>query len=476
MSELKLYAGPKIRRLRKGLDITQAEMAQALGVSASYLTLIERDQRPVSARVLVRLAQVYDLDLGGLADTADDGRVQALREAAADPVLAGFDLQAADLRELAERQPHVADAMVRMHTALRDAVADAAGLADHMRAAGSNAVAGELPIEEVRDAFQANDNHYPVLEDAAEAFLSKVDLVDGEIFAALTGRLREAHGVATRIMPYDVMGEALRRYDPHPRRLLLSEMLEPSARIFQVAFQIGLFEEGEALDALVAQARLTTPESRSLYRVNLASYFAAAVMMPYERFRAAAEALRYDLDVLSRRFSASHEQVCHRLTTLRRSGARGVPFFLIRVDQAGNVSKRFGGRVFHFARSGGACPRWNLYDAFRTPARVLSQLVELPDGARFFTIAKAIRRPGAGPGLPGQVVAVGLGCEAAYAPRLVYADSLPAGAAAPATPIGITCRLCERAACPQRAHPPLGRRVIVDEARRGFAPFAFRIE
>lgn len=474
MAEGKLFAGARLKRFRKGLGLTQAHMAADLNVSASYLNLIERDQRPVSARVLLKLAETYDLDLRAFAASADGHLLSGLSEAAADPVLSGFELGAPELRELAETQPRAAEALVRMHAAYREAAEDAASLAER-REDGAAAVGSELPVEEVREAIHARANYFPELEDAASAFLRDVDLVDGEIFATLAARLREAHGVAVRIMPFDVMDGDLRRYDPHSRRLMLSEMLEAPSRIFQTAYQIALFEAGGLLDRLVAEAGLTSNEARRLYRVTLANYLAAAVMAPYDAFFAAAEATRYDIDVLARRFSASFEQVCHRLTTLGRPGARAPEFFLVRVDHAGNVTKRFGGRVFHFARTGAACPRWSIYEAFRHPGRVLTQVIETPDGQRFFTIARAVRRPAAGPGEDAQLLSLGLGCAVEHAPKIAYADGADLGPGA-ATPVGVTCRLCERARCRERAHPPLRRKLYVDERRRSLSPFSFWLE
>lgn len=477
MAEKKLFAGPKIRRFRKGLGLTQTQMADELGVSASYLNLIERDQRPISARVLLQLAEAFDLDLRSLNADADENVIAGLREAARDPVLAGFEIDAGELRELADRQPRIADAFARLYGSYRDTLAEAADLADRAAdGAGAEGLRAGAPMDEVRDALQARDNHFPTLEAAAEALGAELALKDGQMFAGLCARLADAHAVAVKIMPADVMAGSLRRFDRHSRRVLVSEMLEPAARAFQLAFQLALFEAGDELDRLAAEPAFSSTEAVRLYRVALANYLAAALMTPYARFHAAAVETRYDIDVLARRFSISLEQACHRLTTLRRPGARGVPFFMIRVDQAGNVSKRYGGRVFPFARSGGACPRWNLYDAFRQPDLWARQLVELPEGARFFTIAHAVRRPSPGTGEAGQLLTVGLGCEAEYARELVYSDGMDIGPAAVAAPIGVSCRACERVNCARRAYPPLSRRLFVDENRRGVGAFSFRAD
>jgi predicted transcriptional regulator len=273
-------------------------------------------------------------------------------------------------------------------------------------------------------------------------------------------------------MPIDVMPDALRRYDHHRRQLLISEIVDPSGRTFQAAYQLAFAEMRETIDALAARLEPADGPARRLLRVSFGNYFAGALMMPYGRFHAAAEALGYDVEVLGARFGASFEQVAHRLTTLARSGARGIPFFLVRVDSAGNVSKRFSSGRFPFSQFGGTCPLWNLHSTFRTPGQVATQVIELPDGSRWFSMARAVKRAFNPWGTPDPQFVVGLGCELKYAQRLVYARGFDLSAPDP-TPIGINCRLCERAACPQRAAPPLMHALIVDEMKRGVSPFEF---
>ncbi len=473
MSERKLFAGAKIKRFRKGLGVTQADMAADLGVSPSYLNLIERDQRPISARVLLALAETYDLDLRGLSPDADERTLTALREAFSDPLLAAYDVDEAERREAAERHPNLIDAVLRLHGAYRDLLADSAGLIDRLEKSGhSTPIGGELPMDEVREALHAARNHFPELEAAAEALREGLDSSGPDLIASGTARLAERHGITVKQVPADVMGESLRRFDRHGRRLLLSEMLDPASRVFQLLAQLALIEQTEAIDAVAEPARLTTPESRRLYKVALANYFAAATMMPYRKFREAAASTRHDLDQLARRFGASFEQVGHRLTTLGRRADRGIPFFMLRADHAGNVSKRYGSDVFPFARSGGTCPRWSMFDAFRADGRILSEIVELPDGTRFLSIARAVRRVVPATHEPPRPVVVVLGCAAEHAGDVVYADRLDRSA--PGNPIGVTCRLCDRPDCRERAHPPYRRRLFVDENRRSAAPFAFR--
>ncbi|MEM7693895.1 MAG: short-chain fatty acyl-CoA regulator family protein [Pseudomonadota bacterium] len=470
----KLFLGPQIKKMRRSLGLTQAQMADGLDISASYLTLIERNQRPLTAPLILRLAEAYDVDVRTLAPSTDGALRVTLQEVAADPLVAAADASAAELSEMADLFPRAADALVRLHAAYRQAREDVEALAETAEGSGAPAV-GHTAVEEAREALQVNDNFYPALEDAADTIVKTANLrtdLPSALTASMVDHLKRAHNVDVVIMPYDVMKGLLRRFDRHRRRLLLSELLSPSGRTFQVAALVGQLEAGELVRALSIDPRLTNDSSRGLYRLTLTNYLAGAIQLPYTRFHEAAERLRYDVEVLASRFGASFEQAAHRLTTLRKPGARGVPFFMIRVDRAGNISKRFGGGVFPFSRAGGTCPRWRLYEAFRVPGRVVVDVATLPEGQTFVTVARTVDRPGAGAHTPGQELVVGLGAEAAHAERLVYADGLTLkGKDFGATPIGINCRVCPREDCHWRAVPPLTARLAVDTNRRSLTPY-----
>lgn len=471
----KLFLGPNVRKLRRSLGLTQAQMADGLGVSASYLTLIERNQRPVTAQLMLRLAESFDVDVRTLAPSTDASTLVALKEVAADPAVAGADLTRQDLTEGAEAAPRLADALVRLHEAYRRARDEREAIAEQA-AEGLPPGAGlpHSPVEEARTALQAAGNYFPELEEVAANFTARANVrldLPQALTTSLVNHLKSAHGVDVVIMPYDVMHGLLRRFDRHRKRLLLSELLSPSSRTFQVAQLVGQLEAGELVRTMAQHPSLTSDASRGMYRLTLGNYLAAAIMFPYERFHEAAERLRYDVEVLASRFAANFEQVAHRLATLGRPGQRGVPFFMIRVDRAGNISKRFGGDVFPFARSGGACPRWRLYEAFRTPGRTIVDVVALPEGQTFLTVGRAVQRPGAGAHTPAQELVVGLGADIAHASRLVYADGLDLKGAV--TPIGVNCRLCPRERCNWRAFPPLTAEVVVDMTRRSMTPYHF---
>jgi predicted transcriptional regulator/DNA-binding XRE family transcriptional regulator len=465
----KIFAGARLRRLRRERGLTQAEAAEALGLSASYLNLLERNQRPVTARVLLALADAFDVDVRAFASESDRQLVADLQEAAADPVLSGFELDRMELSEFADSQPRAAEAFARLFQAYRETTAATADLATRMSGPGAATGGPGAVLESVRDALDARQNHFPELEDAAEALIDRIGLRTHRREQQLADYLQDAHGFTMRVLDEDIMAGARRRLDFHGRRLLLSEALSPASRAFHMAVVLATLELGDTLDRLADEPDLPATEGRKLYRVGLANYFAGAVHMPYARFLKTAEETRYDIPRLQRRFEVSFEQICHRLTTLQRPGARGLPFFMIRVDAAGNVSKRFGGGIMPFARSGGGCPKWNLYDALRTPERILAQAFELPDGTTMLSLARGQISP-APAGHPPVLHAIALGCAWEHAAKIVHAD--PIAQAAPA-PVGIACRLCDREDCAQRAFPPLNRKLVMDTHQLRASPYTF---
>ncbi len=480
--ENKLFIGPRLRRLRREFGLTQARMAEELDISPSYLNLIERGQRPATAQFLIKLAGAYDVDIRALASDTEHQALGELREVFSDPVFAGGSgpVPQQELRDLTEHSPSVADAVLRLYQAYNgaklsgDRLAGAVGASDgsHAMAGSSGAHALHSPMDQIRDMIRAANNHYPELDQVAEDLFARFRQQDDEIYAPMRRHLREERNIDVRVMPEDVMRGELRRFDRHRKRLMLSELMEPAGRSFQVAYHLAFTEAGKIIDDLVERAALKDPVTKRLARVAFGNYFAGALMMPYARFLDAAETLGYDIDILCQRFGASYEQVAHRLTTLQRPTARGIPFFFIRLDNAGNISKRFSSGKFHFSKFGGTCPLWNVHSTFSAPGKILTQIVEMPDGVQYFSLARTVRRAITPYSEPEPQLAIGLGCELRYAHRLVYAKGQNLDTPNP-TPIGINCQLCDRPDCRQRAAPPLTKTLDVDEHRRGVSPYSF---
>lgn len=453
-----LYLGPRLKRLRRELGLTQQAMAAELDISPSYIALLERNQRPLTADLLLRLARTYRLDMADLAADERDDHARRLADMLRDPIFAEIDLPPLEIADVATSFPGMTEAMLRLHTAYAREQQALAGLR-----AGAGADNASDPVGEARRFVAARRNYFPTLDSRAEALADEIDKAGG-----LPEWLRK-QGVRVRQLPAEVMMDALRRYDRHNEQLLLEETLSPRARTWQMALHVAYTVLRPDIAALVRGESFASQTAAQLVRRALAGYAAAALLMPYDRFARAVEARAYDIEALSGQFGTSFEQVAHRLTTLNRPGQERVPFFFIRVDAAGNVSKRLDGAGFPFAAHGGGCPLWTLHDAFRRPGEVLTQWLELPDGQRFFSIARSVTSGGGAFGKIVTMRAIALACAAEHAPRLVYA-----GATAPdPTPIGITCRLCNRAQCTARAEPPLGREILPDDYRRTAEPFTF---
>ncbi len=465
--------GAKVRSLRRREGMSQARLATRLGISASYLNLIEHNRRALPAPLLIKLADVFALDLREL--SADhDQRLQAdLLEAFGDPLFDPHDLTAAEVRELAASYPPVARAVLALYQGYRGAREAVDTLTAKLTDGDLSGVdSTRLPTEEVSDLIQRHMNHFPALEQGAEELWRRARLDGEDLYGGLCRHLRDAHGIRVQLETTAAMRGAMRRYDPERRVLHLSELLRRGSRNFQLAHQVGLAEQQDALRRLAEDPMLTSDPARALARVALANYFAAAVLMPYERFLEAARAERYDLELLGHRFRAGFEQTCHRLTTLRRAGAEGVPFHMVRVDVAGNISKRFSASGLRFARFSGACPRWNVFSAFTTPGMIRTQLSQMPDGTTWFWVARTVRKEGGGYHAPHSLLAVALGCEVSHARELVYAEGVDLESRTALVPVGLTCRLCERMDCEQRAFPPLQHPLDVNENVRGVSFYA----
>ncbi|MGC8535697.1 MAG: helix-turn-helix domain-containing protein [Rhizomicrobium sp.] len=462
MSKKTLYLGPRLKRLRRELGLTQANMAADLEVSPSYVALMERNQRPLTAELLLRLAQTYRIDLSTLGEGDNEELEKRLHAATRGPIFADMDLSGLDIADIAANYPDFAEAFLRLHQALSQSEL---ALAERREQGDDGAGPGNDPVSEARAFLTLRRNCFPLLDDSAEALASEMSTLE-----ALIARFATRHGLQVHFVDPAVITGALRWYDYHRKRIMLSNRLDHPGRRYQLALQLAMLEQERQIDGLLDQGRFASDNARTLGRRALEAYWAAALLMPYRDFARAAHELRYDVEALAAGFGVSFEQAAHRLTTLQRPGAEGVPFFFIRIDRAGNVSKRLDSAGFPFARHGGACPLWNVHAAFEQPGTVLVQKIELPDGARFLSIARTVTAGGGAHGALRVTRAIALACAEHHAGQLVYADALKEEGA---TPMGIACRFCHRPQCLARSAPPIGRDLRSDYFRQAVTPFAF---
>lgn len=470
MAMRKLFIGRKIRSLREAHKATQSQFADRIGISTSYLNQIENNQRPVSASVLLALVDKFQIDLGELSAGEGDRLLSALSEALTDPLFESYNPNLQELKLITQNAPSLAHALVRAHQAYRRNSEQLASLNDSM--GRSTQAAEATPYEEVRDFFHFVDNYIHDLDVQAEELSTELGLAHDDRHAALTSYLQRVHNV--KIARAEPGRDILRHFDPATRVLSLNAYIPATSRDFQLALQIAQLQAADTVDRVVKTGNFRTKEAADICRIGLHNYFAGALLFPYRAFQAAATLLRHDLELLASRFGASLEQVCHRLSTLQRPGEKGIPVFFARVDRAGNITKRHSATKLQFARFGAACPLWNVHQAFEAPGRIIRQLAETPDGARFLCLATQITKGGGGFKSSQPQYAIAFGCEISYAPAFVYADDLDLSQRSSFDPIGISCRICERTQCFQRAVPPLMRKLHVDHDTRTLLPY--RIE
>lgn len=462
----KLFIGPRLRGLRQGRGWTLEVCAARLGLSPSYLSQIEANQRPVTARVLIDAMRVFEVDAAAL-DAADDQRLIAdLREAVADLVGGAQAPGLSEIKQVVGNAPHFARAYLALHRAHRQLDERLKQTEEAVSLDERVAASALLPYEEVRDFFHYKDNYIHALDAAAEALAEDLALAEGGGEAALELHLTRRLGVRVeRSRELNL----LRHYDPEARILVLGAAQPAATRSFQMAYQIAAMTLADVVEAELEAASFRSQSAAQVCRTGLLNYAAGALLLPYGNFRETARKVRHDIEQLGLIFQVSLEQVFHRLSTLQRPGARGVPFYFVRLDRAGNITKRHSATRFQFARFGGTCPMWNVHDAFSRPDAWMVQLAEMPDGLRYVCVAKGVVKPSGAYLEADRRYALGLGCEVQYADQLVYADGLDLSG--PSAPIGVSCRICERSDCSQRAFPPVDRRFEVLENDRRWVPF-----
>jgi predicted transcriptional regulator/transcriptional regulator with XRE-family HTH domain len=463
MAQQKLYAGAKLRETRTRLGLTQRAFAEKLGVSLPYLNQMENNNRPVSTGVVLALAQEFGFDVTELSTGDAERMVTDMREALADPVFSDGAPPLADLRLAASNAPALARAFLKLHSAYRQGSERLASLDDVL--GRDDSPARPSPWEEVRDFFHYCNNYIDSIDHAAEHF-ARPNGQTCDVTETAIGVL-QSQGIHIR---YN--SESVRDFDKERGILSLCARTSKATQSFQILHQLALLAQNDLLDATLDLARFHTEDARKIARIGLANYFAGAALLPYTEFLTAAGETRHDLEMLGDRFGASIEQVGHRLSTLQRVGAKGIPFYFVRVDQAGTITKRHSSTRLQFARYGGACPLWNVHQAFETPGRFLRQLAETPDGVRYLSIARDVSKSGGSFHAPVRRYAVGLGCEISHASDLVYADDLDVKNPNAFEPIGISCRICERKNCHQRSVPPLERALTIDPDKRGTLPYS----
>jgi len=454
----------QLRALRQRRGVRQAEMAGALGISASYLSQLENDERHLTPALADTLRAAFPVDWADLAPSDGDGAADALRDALADPLLGG-PLPGEQVERMARQFPAFADRFVALHTLYARGRQRLAMMDETL--GNTLSAGGRMPWEETRDWFHLANNYVDEVDRGAEALALDIAGDDASPRVKSMQDWLRRHGVTLEWRS----GGPMRRFDAERQHLVLDSNQPLESGRFQLAYQLAAIALSDQIAGIVAQAPLQTEAARHLLTVGLGNYAAGALLMPYERFRTAARAMRHDVDRLRQYFHTSFEQTCHRLSTLQRPQARGIPVFFCRVDMAGNITKRHSATRLQFGRFGGACPLWIVHEAVAIPDRIHVQLAEMPDGIRYVSIAKGLVKPSGSYYRPPRRYAVALGCEADLAGEFVYADGLNLNNDDAVARIGASCRICPRDDCDQRAFPPSDKAIDVDPSQRDLVPY-----
>jgi len=467
MAARKVFAGARLRALRDQHRLNQVELAARLDISPSYVNQLESNQRPLTAAVMMALADAFNLDLASLTTDSSDRLLRDLREVLADPVFGETIPNLSELKTAALNAPDLARSLLQLYESYRKT---SERLASADAALSRNPSAGfQTAYEEVRDFFHYADNYIDPLDRAAEALSSDIGPFAPDRLQRLIAYCAETHDLNV-VLAVPQRTDLIRDYDRASRTLTINARMEPPTQFFQIAAHLATIEQATAMAEIVEGAGFKTDEARSVCRMGLANYFAGALQMPYGPFLRAAETHRYDIEELGLVFGASLEQVAHRLSTMQRPRERGIPFFFARVDAAGTITKRHSATALQFARFGGACPLWNVHRAFEEHGRIIRQLAETPDGNRYLWLAWSSEKRSGGWQAPARRYAYALGCEIGHAGRLIYGADLDLTKAV-FDPIGVSCRICERRNCTQRSVPPLASSISVSTDRRLIVPY-----
>lgn len=471
MAEQKVFLGPRVRRIRNSLGLTQSAMAGELGISPSYLNLIERNQRPLTVPLIIKLSSVFKIDPQEL-QVEGAGTLSALKEVFADPLLMGELPGDQELVEVTDAAPNAASGIVKLYRAYREQQERLSDLSAMLaKNDGSPQISGSrLPIDIVRQVFEERPNYFGRIDEAAEKF-SEEFISSDEPETSLRNWLKSKHGISVRILPVKTMPNLRRRLDRHSMRLFLSARLSLPDRLREIAIETAMLALAKPIQDELEGLNLQGDEAIRLARSELSRYAAHALVMPYAAFQSSAKRNEYDIDALSAQFNVSFQQAATRVTSLQRADLPGVPFFIMEIDHAGNIVRRAGAKGYPRSQFGGACPKHAVYSAFSLPGQVFTNEIELPDGARFVTLSCTVDGLRGAMNDPIRRTAIMLCCASEYAGQVGFASNLDG---LHKVDVGPACRLCERQGCMSRAAPSVTRPMGLDEMVTGLSAFDFR--
>ena len=469
--------GSRIRKERRSKGLSQSVLSKNLGISASYLNLLESGRRTITVPLLIKIGNELSLSLKDLTVESNKRILSDVMEVLSNDIFDDLDITNLETTEFISNNTNIAKALITLNDSYKSLREDMQNRLEKMDVESTikEKKSSRLPVEIVSDFLQENKNYFDSLERKAEELRDKIGLRFGPGIGSteikFTSYLKSEYNVDIKIVPPEDDQKSVKKYDSSKNILYLSEMLTYTTRNFHLAYQIAYFDAQKLIDEIIQKNKFYSEEVIPLVKISLMNYFSAALIMPYDDFLESAKKYKYDVEILMHHYASSFEQITHRLTNLQRPGNEGVPFHFLKTDIAGNVSKRFSLSGIHIPRHGGSCPRWNVYIAFLNPGKIHPQISRMPDGKVYFCIARAFEKGIEKYGMPKSFVSIGLGCDMQYAKELTYTEGMDLENKNLETPIGVSCRICPRVDCQQRAFPPIDKDLKLDIGFRGTSPY-----
>ena len=471
MSQLDLKIGPKIKGFRRQLGIQANKLAEKLNISPSYLTLIEGGKRKIDADLLLKICQELKIEVSDLAIKSDINLANNISELLDDKLFDDLDILGPEVKDLANTNPKIGRALIRLGDILKKKDHELVNKIEKLSGKIVDSRKSSFPGEVISDFLQENKNYFPKLEDFANKIFDEVKQNNRTRYIALCKFLKSEYDITVKdVIPED--GKPFSKiFNKKNKELILSDYLSLETKKLHAAAQI--VQEGsiDEINRLLETFNFPSEESKKLTKVALLNYCGAAILMPYKLFHTECKKLKYDLELLQNTFATSFEQVTHRVTCLNDPNLPGVPFHFLRVDVAGNISKRFSLSGIEIPRYGGACPRWNGYSAFSRPGVIQAAVSKMTNGEKYVCIARTVEKGIGRYGQKKSMLSIGLGCEAKYAKDFVYTENLDIHDKKSEIPVGVSCRTCDRLDCSQRAFPPLHKKFDVDINNRGVSVY-----
>jgi len=471
MSQLDLKIGPKIKAFRRQLGIQANKLAEQLGISPSYLNLIEGGKRRIDGDLLLKVCQELKIELSDLTTKSDHNLANNISELLDDELFEDLDILGPEVKDLVNTNPKIARALIKLGDNFKQKDHELVNKIEKLSGKIVDSRKSSFPGEVISDFLQENKNYFPKLEEFANKIFSEIHRNNRTSYLPLCEYLLKKHKIEVKDVVPDEKKPFTKKFDPIKKTFLLSDYLTLATKKLHAAAQIAHLEADDILDKYLDTFKFPSEESRKLSKVALLNYTAAAILMPYKLFYKECMEQRYDFELLQNTFATSFEQVAHRATCLQDPNMKGIPFHMLRADVAGNISKRFSLSGIEIPRYGGACPRWNIYSAFTAPGKIHAAISKMPNGEKYVCIARTVEKGIAKHGMFKSLLSIGLGCQIKYAKDFVYTDALNLNEKNTEVPIGVNCRTCDRMDCQQRAFPPLHKKFDIDLNKRGISVY-----